>query len=164
MSTSIKTSPKERKLGFRILFLGMFAIGTGQTLFIAVLPPYARGLGLSEVQVGFIFSLSALGWMLMSPYWGRKSDFIGRKSIIILGLIIYAFTTILMGLEFRLMESGYINLSTLFGLLILTRGCYGFLGSGAHSASMAYVAAPVDETWEGERGLHLKVRGNPCSG
>ena len=148
MSTSIKTSPKERKLGFRILFLGMFAIGTGQTLFIAVLPPYARGLGLSEVQVGFIFSLSALGWMLMSPYWGRKSDFIGRKSIIILGLIIYAFTTILMGLEFRLMESGYINLSTLFGLLILTRGCYGFLGSGAHSASMAYVA---DRTTEKER-------------
>ena len=56
MTTSIKTSPKERKLGFRVLFLAMFAIGTGQTLFIAVLPPYARGLGLSEVQVGFIFS------------------------------------------------------------------------------------------------------------
>ena len=58
MNTSIKTTPQERKLGFRVLFLGMFAIGTGQTLFIAVLPPYARGLGLSEVQVGFIFSLS----------------------------------------------------------------------------------------------------------
>ena len=115
MTTTIKTSPKERKLGFRVLFLGMFAIGTGQTLFIAVLPPYARGLGLSEVQVGFIFSLSALGWMMMSPFWGRKSDFIGRKSIIILGLLIYAFTTVLMGLEFRLNELGYINLSTLFG-------------------------------------------------
>ena len=124
MTTTIKTSPKERKLGFRVLFLGMFAIGTGQTLFIAVLPPYARGLGLSEVQVGFIFSLSALGWMMMSPFWGRKSDFIGRKSIIILGLLVYAFTTILMGLEFRLKELGYINLSTLFGLLIFTRGCY----------------------------------------
>ena len=123
MTTSIKTSPKERKLGFRVLFLAMFAIGTGQTLFIAVLPPYARGLGLSEVQVGFIFSLSALGWMMMSPFWGRKSDFIGRKSIIILGLLVYAFTTILMGLEFRLNELGYINLSTLFGLLIFTRGC-----------------------------------------
>ena len=47
MKTSIKTTPQERKLGFRVLFLGMFAIGTGQTLFIAVLPPYARGLGLS---------------------------------------------------------------------------------------------------------------------
>ena len=73
MNTSIKTTPQERKLGFRVLFLGMFAIGTGQTLFIAVLPPYARGLGLSEVQVGFIFSLSALGWMIMSPFWGKKS-------------------------------------------------------------------------------------------
>ena len=119
MNTSIKTTPQERKLGFRVLFLGMFAIGTGQTLFIAVLPPYARGLGLSEVQVGFIFSLSALGWMLMSPYWGKRSDYLGRKSIIILGLIIYAITTILMGVEFRLNELGVVNLSTLFILLSL---------------------------------------------
>ena len=47
MSASIITTSKERKLGFRVLFLGMFAIGTGQTLFMAVLP-YARGLGLSN--------------------------------------------------------------------------------------------------------------------
>ena len=120
MKTSIKTSPQERKLGFRILFLAMFAIGTGQTLFIAVLPPYARGLGLSEVQVGFIFSLSALGWMVMSPFWGKKSDFIGRKSIIIIGLVVYAIATILMGIEFRLNELGYINLTTLFGLLTVS--------------------------------------------
>ena len=157
MKTSIKTSPQERKLGFRILFLAMFAIGTGQTLFIAVLPPYARGLGLSEVQVGFIFSLSALGWMVMSPFWGKKSDFIGRKSIIILGLVVYALATILMGIEFRLNELGYINLTTLFGLLILTRGCYGFLGSGAHSASMAYVA---DRTTEKERSGVMAVMGS----
>ena len=88
MPTTIQTTPEERKLGFRVLFLGMFAIGTGQTLFIAVLPPFARGLGLAEMQVGFIFSLSALGWMLMSPFWGRKSDFVGRKTIIILGLAV----------------------------------------------------------------------------
>ena len=157
MNTSIKTTPQERKLGFRVLFLGMFAIGTGQTLFIAVLPPYARGLGLTEVQVGFIFSLSALGWMLMSPFWGKKSDYLGRKSIIILGLIIYSITTILMGVEFRLNELGVINLSTLFGLLILTRGCYGFLGSGAHSASMAYVA---DRTTEQERSGVMAVMGS----
>ncbi len=99
MSTSIQTSPKERKLAFRVLFLGMFAIGTGQTLFIAVLPPYARGLGFSTMQIGFIFSLSAIGWMFMSPYWGRKSDYVGRKSIILLGLFIYSITTILMGVS-----------------------------------------------------------------
>tara|TARA_B100000795_G_scaffold268930_1_gene256928 strand:- start:1187 stop:2446 length:1260 start_codon:yes stop_codon:yes gene_type:complete len=157
MTTSIQTSPQERKLGFRVLFLGMFAIGTGQTLFIAVLPPYARGLGLTEIQVGFIFSLSALGWMLMSPYWGRRSDHVGRKSIIIFGLVIYAITTILMGLEFKLNEMGKVSLSTLFGLLILTRGCYGFLGSGAHSASMAYIA---DRTTEKERSGMMAVMGS----
>lgn len=157
MSTTIQTTPEERKLGFRVLFLGMFAIGTGQTLFIAVLPPFARGLGLAEMQVGFIFSLSALGWMMMSPYWGRKSDFVGRKTIILLGLAVYSITTVLMGIEFQLNQGGVISVSTLFILLILTRGCYGFLGSGSHSASMAYVA---DRTTEEERTGVMAVMGS----
>ena len=121
MSASIITTSKERKLGFRVLFLGMFAIGTGQTLFIAVLPPYARGLGLNTTEIGLIFSLSALGWMFMSPYWGRKSDYVGRKSIILLGLFIYSLTTILMGLEFKFHNEGFIGLTFLFILLIITR-------------------------------------------
>ena len=58
MSTSISTTPRERKLGFRVLFLGMFAIGTGQTLFIAVLPPYARGLGLSTTEILSLIHIS----------------------------------------------------------------------------------------------------------
>jgi MFS family permease len=157
MSTSIGTTPRERKLGFRVLFLGMFAIGTGQTLFIAVLPPYARGLGLSTTEIGLIFSLSALGWMFMSPFWGRKSDYVGRKSIILLGLFIYSITTILMGFEFKLHNDGFIGLTLLFILLIITRGFFGFLGSGTHSASMAYVA---DRTTEKERSGVMALMGS----
>jgi MFS family permease len=135
----------------------MFAIGTGQTLFIAVLPPYARGLGLSTTEIGLIFSLSALGWMFMSPYWGRKSDYVGRKSIILLGLFIYSITTILMGMEFKLYNDGLFGLSSLFILLIITRGFFGFLGSGSHSASMAYVA---DRTTEKERSGIMALMGS----
>ena len=157
MSTSISTTPRERNLGFRVLFLGMFAIGTGQPLFIAVLPPYARGLGLSTTEIGLIFSLSALGWMFMSPFWGRKSDYVGRKSIILLGLFIYSITTILMGFEFKLHNDGFIGLTLLFILLIITRGFFGFLGSGTHSASMAYVA---DRTTEKERSGVMALMGS----
>ena len=157
MSASIITTSRERKLGFRVLFLGMFAIGTGQTLFIAVLPPYARGLGLNTTEIGLIFSLSALGWMFMSPYWGRKSDYVGRKSIILLGLFIYSLTTILMGLEFKFHNEGFIGLTFLFILLIITRGFFGFLASGAHSASMAYVA---DRTTEKERSGVMALMGS----
>ena len=135
----------------------MFAIGTGQTLFIAVLPPYARGLGLSTTEIGLIFSLSALGWMFMSPFWGRKSDYVGRKSIILLGLFIYSITTILMGFEFKLHNDGFIGLTLLFILLIITRGFFGFLGSGTHSASMAYVA---DRTTEKERSGVMALMGS----
>ena len=135
----------------------MFAIGTGQTLFIAVLPPYARGLGLSTTEIGLIFSLSALGWMFMSPFWGRKSDYVGRKSIILLGLFIYSITTILMGFEFKLHNDGFIGLTLLFILLIITRGFFGFLGAGTHSATMAYFA---DRTTEKERSGVMALMGS----
>ena len=157
MSASIKTTTAERKLGFRVLFLGMFAIGTGQTLFIAVLPPYARGLGFTTTEKGLIFSLSALGWMFMSPYWGRKSDYVGRKSIILLGLLVYSITTMLMGVEFKLHQEGILNLGFLFILLFITRGFFGFLGSGSHSTSMAYVA---DRTTEKERSGVMALMGS----
>ena len=157
MSASIKTTTAERKLGFRVLFLGMFAIGTGQTLFIAVLPPYARGLGFTTTEIGLIFSLSALGLMFMSPYWGRKSDYVGRKSIILLGLLVYSITTMLMGVEFKLHQEGILNLGFLFILLFITRGFFGFLGSGSHSASMAYVA---DRTTEKERSGVMALMGS----
>ena len=56
----------------------------------------------------------------MSPFWGSKSDYVGRKSIILLGLFIYSITTILMGVEFKLHHDGFmLNLGFLFILLLL---------------------------------------------
>ncbi len=40
----------------------------------AIMPPVARQMGLSELQLGAIFAISATIWVFSSAYWGSKSD------------------------------------------------------------------------------------------
>ena len=53
-----------------ILAAGLLCVGAGQSVVFITIPPIARDLGLTEVQIGSIFATSAFVWMLFSPIWG----------------------------------------------------------------------------------------------
>ena len=142
------TSAQERRRGMILLFICLMALGMGQSLFFAIFPPVARDLGLSEVQVSAIFTLSAVLWVVMSPFWGRRSDVWGRKPVILLGLAGFGISTGGFGILLALGEAGYLPLMTLYGLMILVRAIFGMFGSGSPSAAQAYVA---DRTSREER-------------
>ncbi len=67
-----------------ILAAGLLCVGAGQSVVFITIPPMARDLGLTEVQIGSIFATSAFVWMLFSPIWGSLSDSIGRKKVVII--------------------------------------------------------------------------------
>ena len=143
-----QTSPEERKRAFGILFFCLLCVGMGQSLFFAILPPIARDLGLSEVQVGAIFSLSALLWVLSSPYWGRTSDVIGRKKVILIGLAGFGVSTIGFAIFIWMGMNGMVSIAFLFPMLVGVRAIFGTFGSGTMPAAQAYVA---DRTTRVER-------------
>lgn len=143
-----RTTPEERRRAFGILFFCLLCLGMGQSLFFAVLPPIARDLGLTEVQVGAIFSLSALLWVLTSPYWGRSSDVWGRKPVILVGLCGFGVSTIGFAVFIWAGMEGLVGLATLFPMLIFVRAIFGTFGSGTMPAAQAYVA---DRTTRAER-------------
>jgi MFS family permease len=150
------TTPEERRRAFRLLFVSLACLGMGQSLLLSILPPLSRDLGMSEWQVGAIFALSALLWVVASPFWGRKSDHMGRKPIILIGLIGFAGSMVLLGLVIQAGLSGWMALSVAFPLMIVTRGVFGLLGSGTFPASQAYVA---DRTTRRERTAALATIG-----
>jgi len=84
------TTPGERNRAFAILFVSLMCVGAGQSILYAILPPISRQLGLSEVQVTAIFAVSAAIWVFSSPFWGRRSDLMGRKPVMLLGLLALA--------------------------------------------------------------------------
>jgi MFS family permease len=142
------TTPAERKRAFQILFLCQLAGGMGQTLVYAVMPPIARRLGMSEFETTMIYSLSSFLWIVTSPFWGRRSDVVGRKPIMMIGLLAFAISTTIFACLVLVGLQGWIRVGILFPLLLLARSIFGGLGSGNGSAAQAYVA---DRTTRSER-------------
>lgn len=142
------TTAAERNRAFKILFLCQLAGGMGQTLVYAVLPPIARRLGMSEFETTMIYSLSAFLWIVTSPFWGRRSDIVGRKPIMLLGLLAFAISTTIFAFVVLVALWDWIPLVVAFPLLMFSRSIFGGFGSGNGSAAQAYVA---DRTSRGER-------------
>lgn len=142
------TTAAERSRAFKILFLCQLAGGMGQTLVYAVLPPIARRLGMSEFETTMIYSLSAFLWIVTSPFWGRRSDIVGRKPIMLLGLSAFAISTTIFACLVLVALWGWLSMTVVFPLLMVSRAIFGGFGSGNGSAAQAYVA---DRTSRGER-------------
>lgn len=148
------SSPTWRPDPALVLFVSLISVGIGQTLIFAVLPPIARELGLSEIQVGSIFTVSAVLWMLMSPFWGRRSDVWGRRPMILLGLGGYAASMAGFGICLQLSLSGWLALTPSFIALISARAIFGLFGSAAIPGAQAYIA---DHTPAHKRGSQLAL-------
>lgn len=142
------TTPAERKRAFVILFLSLVCMGAGQTVLYAILPPAARELHLSALQMTSVVSVSALIWVFSSTYWGLKSDKWGRKPVMLLGLLAFGVSFALLALTLELGLRGLLPAAIVFPAMVAMRSIYGALGSGTSPAAQAYVA---DRTTTGER-------------
>ncbi len=138
------TTPRERRWAFRILFISLICMGTGQTVIFAILPPLSRELGLADFQVGSIFMVSAIFWIVASPYWGRQSDHLGRKPVILMGLVAFAVSTVMFAALLEMAREAVLSMLLLYPLLICARTIYGMLGPGTMSGANAYVADRTD--------------------
>ncbi|MEM9989651.1 MAG: MFS transporter, partial [Pseudomonadota bacterium] len=135
-----QTSAKERRFAFGILMLSILCLGLGQTILFAVLPPIARQIGIPDIQVGIIFTFSAICWVISSTFWGRRSDLTGRKPIILLGVGAFAISIAALGIVMELGARGITSVFVTFYLLFFLRSIHGSFASAAPAAGQAYVA------------------------
>ncbi len=145
-----------RRRPFLLLFVCLISVGMGQSLMFAVLPPIARSMGLSELKVGAIFAVSAVLWVIGSPYWGRRSDSWGRRPVIILGLSAYAVSMAVFGLAVHAGLTGLLGLLAAYAFMVIGRSVFGLFGSATVPAAQAYIA---DRTTPVERAAQLTTLG-----
>jgi len=115
-------------------------MGMGQTLLFSILPPLAREMGLSELQVASVFAFNAGAWVIFSPIWGRKSDQWGRRPVILIGFLGYAVSLCALAIVTQMGLSKMWPISLVYPLMVLSRLIFGVIGSGATPAAQAYVA------------------------
>ena len=82
-------------------YAGVFAHGMGQSMVFAMLPALGREVGLAEVAIGAVISMSSLVFFIGSRAWGRISDRWGRKPVILCGLWGYSIGTLVFALRVR---------------------------------------------------------------
>ncbi|MRN51741.1 MFS transporter [Paenibacillus monticola] len=81
-----------------LLMLNIFLAFTGIGLVVPIMPTYMNELHMSGRIVGLLVAAFSLTQLLISPFAGRLSDSIGRKKVIVAGLIIFSFSELLFGL------------------------------------------------------------------
>lgn len=129
---------------FLTLFLCLICVGLGQSMLFAILPPAARALGLSPFQVSTIFAASATIWVFVSPMWGRRSDVMGRRPVILIGLLGFAVSMVLLASMIQIGLAGILPAVVVYPLMVASRCVFALFGSGTGPASQAYVADRTD--------------------
>jgi len=127
-----------RQLG--VLILALMSTAMGQSLVFAILAPLGREVRLSEVQTTSIIAISALIFGVAAPRWGRVSDRLGRKPVIIVGLLGYTVGTLLFTSVFYAGLAGALVGTTLYGVALAARCSQSVVMSATGPACTAYAA------------------------
>ena len=134
------TPEQVRARAFAILFFVSVATALGNSGMQSVLPAIGRQIGIPDPMVAAIFSLSALLWALVSPFWARQSDLRGRKPLILLGLAGFMLSMIACGVVVSAGVRHFATPMIIFGCFLLARAVFGLFGSASNPATQAYVA------------------------
>jgi MFS family permease len=135
---------KAYNYGKFILASGVVIFAIGQSLLFIIVAPMARSIGLTEMQFGLAFSLANISLIFAGPFWGKKSDVIGRKPVFIIGLFGSAVGTLAMAGTLSVGIKGTVTMTTLLGLIFATRVLYGLTASAIYPSASGYIADVTD--------------------
>ena len=110
-----------------IIFMTVFIDLIGFGIIIPLLPFYAETYGATALTVGLLSTSFSFMQFVFAPFWGRLSDRIGRRPVILIGLFGSFLSYLLFGMAHSLV------------VLFAARLCAGVAGANIATAQ-AYIA------------------------
>jgi len=111
-----------------VLFIVQFLVMVGFGIVIPILPFFIEKLGGGALSLGIFMSAYSIMQFFFAPIWGRLSDRIGRRPVLLIGISGYGLTFFLFGFANNL------------PLLIAIRAVSGMVSSATLPTAMAYLA------------------------
>lgn len=120
-----------------LLMFNIFLVFTGIGLVVPIMPTYMNELHIGGSILGFMVAAFSISQLIFSPFSGRLSDRIGRKKLIIVGMLIFTISEWLFAIAYAPT------------LLFISRAIGGLGAALIMPSVMAYAA---DMTSNEERG------------
>ena len=130
----------DQKRSLNILSFILMVVSLGYGIFYPILPFYIESMGASGTELGLLNASYAVMRLIFGPIWGSISDRIGRKRILMVGILGFGITMVWFGL------------ATQLWMLFAARILAGILSSATAPTTMAYIG---DNAPEGELGKGL---------
>jgi MFS family permease len=124
----------KRSPSILVIFLTVFIDLVGFGIVVPMLPLYTREFGAHGFVIGIIFAVYSAMQFVFSPIWGRMSDRIGRRPVLLMSTAGACISYVIFGFA-----SGLRNHAMALGLIILSRILAGSCG-GNITVAQAYVA------------------------
>ncbi|MES2789894.1 MAG: MFS transporter [Planctomycetota bacterium] len=143
------------KLPLLIVFVTVFIDLLGFGIVLPLLPRYAEFYHATDLQLGLLISSFSAMQFIFAPLWGRVSDRVGRRPILLLGLLGSTCSYALFSYVSQLEQSTvWLGLDVL-GWLFVSRIAAGIAGATIPTAQ-AYIA---DSTEQKDRGKGMALIG-----
>jgi DHA1 family multidrug resistance protein-like MFS transporter len=128
-----------KQKGTIMLMVMLMFIGFG--IVIPVLPHVVTDeLGFADFHVQVMLAVYSLASFIVSPLWGALSERIGRKPVMMTGMIGFSVSFLVFGLAVSLQSDGVIGSDFSLLLMYVSRTLSGLFSGATIAVSMAYMA------------------------
>lgn len=127
-----------------ILAFTLVVVTLGFGVVMPIIPFYMEQLGAGGTELGLLVASYAVMRLIFGPIWGSLSDRVGRKPIMMIGVLGYGITMVGFGL------------ATQLWMMFLARILAGVLSSATAPTTMAFIS---DSTSEEDRGGGMGILG-----
>lgn len=123
-----------------VLTAAIAVSAVSQSSIFAVLPPLARDIGLTDIQIGSIASIAAFCFVVSAPFLGGLSERRGRVPFIAIGLGVAFVTNLVYAAVILAGLAGALGAAAVFALLLGSRIVLNIGWGGMFPAAFAYIA------------------------
>ena len=128
-----------KQKGTIMLMVMLMFIGFG--IVIPVLPHVVTDeLGFADFHVQVMLAVYSLASFIVSPLWGALSERIGRKPVMMTGMIGFSISFLVFGLAVALQNNDAISSELSLVLMYVSRTLSGLFSGATIAVSMAYMA------------------------
>ncbi len=126
-----------------LLYATSFVMAAGNLAMMSLFPAIARSSGIPDVAMVAVQSVSAGLSILCMPRWAARSDRVGRKPVILIGITGFTVASALTAGGIYAAVNGLVTVAVGIAAIASARAVFGSIGLAAAPAIQAHVA---DET------------------